>query len=76
MRYVKTNSPLLSPQKREHFLIQHDSWICAWYKQALSSGLISSPWEPDEVLVALMEECFDAGLTPDEAVAACFGLKH
>lgn len=75
MRYVKTNPPLLNIAERQHRLIERDSWICAWYKQALSSGFIAVPWEPDEVVVALIEKCFDSGLTPDDAIVACFGLK-
>ncbi|MFM0203277.1 hypothetical protein PQR53_25780 [Paraburkholderia fungorum] len=52
------------------------AWAKAVYDKALGEGFIHAPWEPDDAIVRRLQSYFDTGLSPAEAVSACFCLNH
>jgi hypothetical protein len=52
------------------------TWANAVYEKAVGDGLIHVPWEPDDAIVQRLEAYFHTGLSPAEAVSACFRLNH
>lgn len=51
-------------------------WTNAVYEKAAGEGFIRVPWEPDETTVRRLYAYFQIGLSPAEAVCACFCLNH
>jgi hypothetical protein len=51
-------------------------WTQAWYEEALSANYVEDPYQPEAEVLTRLHEYFRFGLTPEEAVQACFGLKH
>lgn len=51
-------------------------WISVWYEQAVAARFIQPPFELDEHTANRLEGYFEAGLTPDDAVHAFFGVMH
>ncbi|WNC94701.1 hypothetical protein RI103_36835 [Paraburkholderia sp. FT54] len=58
------------------FQLDLGTWAKAVYEKALGEGFIHVPWEPDEAIVHRLQAYFDTGLSPAEAVSACFCLNH
>ncbi|MBB5413777.1 MULTISPECIES: hypothetical protein [unclassified Paraburkholderia] len=52
------------------------AWTNAVYEEAFGEGFIRVPWEPDDAFVRRLQSFFRAGLSPAEAVSACFCLNH
>jgi hypothetical protein len=51
-------------------------WTQAWYEEAVSANFIHHPYQADAEFMTRLHQYFRAGLTPAEAVQACFGVKH
>jgi hypothetical protein len=51
-------------------------WTKAWYEQAVCANFISRLYYPDREVVTRLREYYRAGLTPAEAIQACFGVSH
>ena len=51
-------------------------WAKAWYEQAVCANLIRYPYYHDCEVVTRLREYYRAGLTPAEAIQACFGVSH
>lgn len=52
------------------------AWMNAVYEKALGDGFIRAPWRPDDTTVLLLRAYFHNGVSPADAVCACFCLKH
>ena len=52
------------------------AWTQAWYERSRSDHFIDAQFEPDVELLRRLHQYFQVGLTPEEAVQACFGTKH
>ncbi|AJZ62230.1 hypothetical protein [Paraburkholderia fungorum] len=54
--------------------------LCAWakavYEKAFEEGFIRVLWEPDDTIIHRLQAYFHTGLSPAEAVSACFCLNH
>jgi len=51
-------------------------WANLWCEAARSEGFISMPYHPDAAMLERLIEYFRAGIDADDAVFACFALKH
>jgi hypothetical protein len=51
-------------------------WTKAWYEQAVEANFVSPPYQADQDTLTRLHQYYRAGLTPDEAIQACFGPKH
>jgi hypothetical protein len=51
-------------------------WTKAWYEQALAANHVSFPYQADNDVVSRLHQYYRAGLTPMEAIQACFGVKQ
>jgi hypothetical protein len=52
------------------------AWTNAVYENAVGEGFVSVPWKPDDTTVRRLKSYFYSGLSPAEAVCACFRLSH
>ncbi|REG51047.1 hypothetical protein B0G80_7530 [Paraburkholderia sp. BL6669N2] len=51
-------------------------WVCVWYEEALDAKFVSAFYRPDVEIVDRLRGYFRAGLSPEDAVQACFGSRH
>jgi hypothetical protein len=51
-------------------------WTQSWYEQAHAANFVSYPYQIDNDMIKLLHQYYVAGLTPAEALHACFGVKH
>jgi hypothetical protein len=51
-------------------------WTQAWYDGARAGEFVEDPYQPDAELLGRLHQYFRYGLTPEEAVQVCFGMKH
>lgn len=68
---VQTPDPLVL--ENLHNLVQ---WTRTWYEQALAANFVSYPYQADNNMVKRLHQYYGAGLTPEEALHACFGVKQ
>ncbi len=52
------------------------AWINAVYENAVGKGFVRVPWHPDDRTVRRLKAYFQSGLSPAEAVCACFCPSH
>jgi hypothetical protein len=52
------------------------TWTRAWYDEAIRAGFIQHPYWPDQLTVTCLQQYFQFGLEPVEAVEAFFKPKH
>jgi len=52
------------------------AWTQAWYEEAVAGNFVRHPYEGDSAMLNRLHQYFRAGLTPAEAVQACFSVKH
>jgi hypothetical protein len=67
--YETPVSELISQDHRQNIV----GWTKAWYEQALAANLVSFPYRVDNETVKRLHRYFREGLTPEEALHACFG---
>jgi hypothetical protein len=53
-----------------------ESWACAWYDEAVEAEFNRASYHPDTATLDRLRGYFKAGLSPAEAVHACFGGRH
>lgn len=58
------------------FELDLPAWANAVYEKAVDEGFVCMPWEPDDTIVRRLQAYFHTGLSPAEAVSACFRLNH
>jgi hypothetical protein len=51
-------------------------WTKAWYEQARAANFVNFPYQVDNDMVKRLRQYYSAGMTPVEAVHACFGVKQ
>lgn len=51
-------------------------WTNAVYENAVRKGFVRVPWHPDGRTVRRLKAYFHSGLSPAEAVCACFCPSH
>jgi hypothetical protein len=51
-------------------------WTSAVYENAVGEGFVQVPWRPDAGTVRRLKAYFQSGLSPAEAVCACFCVSH
>jgi hypothetical protein len=56
-----------------HRLIE---WTQTWYEKAVAAKFVSHPYQADNEVVTRLRQYYRAGLTPEEALHAYFGVKH
>jgi hypothetical protein len=52
------------------------AWVNAVYENAVGKGFVRVPWHPDDRTVRRLKGYFRSGLSPAEAVCACFCPSH
>ncbi|MGA3252303.1 MAG: hypothetical protein ABSD12_29805 [Paraburkholderia sp.] len=52
------------------------AWTSAVYENAVGKGFVRVPWQPDDGTVRRLKAYFYSGLSPAEAVCACFCPSH
>ncbi|WOD13617.1 hypothetical protein [Paraburkholderia kirstenboschensis] len=52
------------------------AWTNAVCEKAVGEGFIRMPWEPDDAFIQRLQAYFHTGLSPAEAVSACFCPNH
>jgi hypothetical protein len=52
------------------------AWTNAVYENAVGKGFVRVPWHPDDMTVRRLKAYFHSGLSPAEAVCACFSPSH
>jgi hypothetical protein len=52
------------------------AWIDAVYENAVGKGFVQVPWHPDDRTVWRLKAYFHSGLSPADAVCACFSPRH
>jgi hypothetical protein len=68
---LETLDPIVLEE--QHKLVE---WTKAWYQQARAANHVSYPYQADNNMVKRLHQYYVAGLTPAEALHACFGVKH
>lgn len=58
------------------YLRELEVWTCAWYDEAIVANFVRPPYHPDEKTIERLRGYYHAGLSPTEAVEACFGRMH
>jgi hypothetical protein len=51
-------------------------WTKAWYEQARAANFVGFPYQADNDMVKRLQQYYRAGLTPAEALHACFRPKQ
>lgn len=51
-------------------------WTCAWYDEAIKVGAIGASYSLDTATIDRLRGYFISGLSPAEAVLACFSRRH
>jgi hypothetical protein len=51
-------------------------WTKSWYEQAVAGNFLSFPYRVDDEMVKRLHKYFREGLTPIEALHACFDVKQ
>lgn len=51
-------------------------WTRSAVDAAVYAGLLVPPWRPTEHAYGVLHGYFGAGLSPEDAAAALFGIKH
>jgi hypothetical protein len=58
------------------FELELRAWTNAVYENAVGKGFVRVPWHPDDRTVQRLKAYFHSGLSPAEAVCACFCPSH
>jgi hypothetical protein len=53
-----------------------EAWACSWYDEAVEAEFINASYHPDTATLDRLRGYFKAGLSPAEAVDACFRGRH
>ena len=69
---IQSNQIVLSSP----FDLDLSEWTNAVIEKAIGEGFICMPWEPDDAFVLRLQAYFNTGLSPAEAVNACFYPTH
>lgn len=80
MNLSSRSMEIAMPERSEQTLLENllalQTWVRAWYDEAVKAEFINVSYHPDAETVSLLRHYFKAGVAPAEAAHACFAHKH